>query len=343
VPELSSDSPGIGPATIAELCDWLLVLQEAIQRRAAQALRQETSERLASVAHESASDTIYEIDRGLDDLILEHCERLATRYSYRFVAEGLTRRYPAGEEAEASFWLIMDPLDGTRGLMYDKRSAWSLAAVAQDRGPNTTLADIVLAVQTEVPTTRQYLADTLWAARGGGVHAFRRNVLTGESQAFVPRPSRATGLQHGFAMLSKFFPGRKAIVAEIEERLYARLEGLVSDSRVRVFDDQYISTGGQLYELAVGHDRFNGDIRAALRQAADLPGCPPGLTVHPYDICTELVAREAGVVVTDLAGRPLSDRLSEEGQVSWLGYANRHLQGKIEPVLQEILAEYGLL
>ena len=31
-----------------------------------------------------------------------------------------------------------------------------------------------------------------------------------------------------------------------------------------VFDDQYISTGGQLYELAVGHDLFTADLRPAV-------------------------------------------------------------------------------
>lgn len=331
------------PAILA-LRDWLLELQGAIQRHTVQVLQQGTSERLAQVARESPGDTIYEIDRGLDELIIERCQRLAEHYTFVLIAEGDRRVFPLGaRETEAAFRLVMDPLDGTRGIMYDKRSAWTLAGVAADRGPDTTLADVVLAVQTEIPTTKQYLADTLWAIRGSGAKAVRRNLLTGQAQPFVPRPSRATGLSHGFAMLSKFFPGRKAIVAEIEERLYARLESLVSESRVRVFDDQYISTGGQLYELAVGHDRFNGDIRAALMGAPWLAGYPPGLAVHPYDICTELIAREAGVVVTDLRGGPLRDRLSEEGQVSWLAYANRDLQLEIEPILQELLAEYGLL
>lgn len=327
-------------ALVLELEGWLVELQEAIQRcRGEQAARN-----LAQVAREGASDTIYGIDQALDELVAGHCEHLAGRYTFWLIAEGETRLFPAGaRDEQADFRVIMDPLDGTRGLMYDKRSAWTLAAVAPNRGPETTLADIVLAVQTEVPTTKQYLADTLWAIRGQGAHAVRRNLLTGEAQNLAFEPSQAVDLSHGFAMLSKFFPGRKAIVAEIEERLYARLDSLVAADRVRVFDDQYISTGGQLYELSVGHDRFNGDIRAALKAAEGLAGYPPGLCVHPYDICTELIAREAGVVVTNLYGQPLSDRLAEEGNVSWLAYANRTLQAKIQPILQELLAEYGLL
>jgi fructose-1,6-bisphosphatase/inositol monophosphatase family enzyme len=331
-------------SVLAELCDWLLELQRAIQHRSAEALQQQTSAALARVAREGAGDTIYEIDQGLDDLIGERCRQLSQRYPFVLIAEGDTRIYPAGAAEEtALFRLVVDPLDGTRGIMYDKRSAWTLAGIAPNLGPATTLADIVLAAQTEIPTTKQYLADTLWAVRGQGVRATRRNLLTGEVSPIVPQPSQAPDLSHGFAMLSKFFPGRKPIVAEIEERLYARLGRLLAEDRVRVFDDQYISTGGQLYELAVGHDRFNGDIRAALVSAAALPGHPPGLTVHPYDICTELIAREAGVIVTDLQGRPLLDRLSEDGQVSWLAYANRTLQARIEPILQELFRDYGLL
>ena len=79
---------------------------------------------------------------------------------------------------------------------------------------------------------------------------------------------------------------------------------------MRVFDDQYISSGGQLYELMVGHDRFNGDIRPALMRAAHLPGNAPGMAAHPYDVCTELIAREAGVIVTALDGGPLRNPLT---------------------------------
>ncbi len=332
-------SPGL-----PELREWLLSLQQSLQLRAVQALRGETTGRLAQVAREGAGDTIYEIDRALDELIHERCQRLSERTSFLLIAEGDTRAYPDGASGEDAPWrVIMDPLDGTRGIMYDKRSAWTLAAVAPNRGLGTSLADVVLAVQTEVPTSKQFLADTLWATRGDGAHAVRRNLLTGQEAPLVLRPSQAAGLSHGFAMLSKFFPGGKPIVAEIEERLFARLEGLVSEERVRVFDDQYISTGGQLYELMVGHDRFNGDIRAALMDAEGLPGYPPGLCVHPYDICTELIAREAGVIVTDLRGQPLGDRLSEDGRVSWLAYANADLRAAIEPILQELFQEYGLL
>ncbi len=72
-----------------------------------------------------------------------------------------------------------------------------------------------------------------------------------------------------------------------------------------IFDDEYISTGGQLYEILVGHDRFLADLRPLFFEAL---GLPPKLTCHPYDICTELIAREAGVIVTARTARRFRPR-----------------------------------
>ena len=56
-------------------------------------------------------------------------------------------------EADALIRLIVDPIDGTRGIMYDKRPAWTLAAVAPNRGPHTGLRDCEVSVMIELPTS----------------------------------------------------------------------------------------------------------------------------------------------------------------------------------------------
>jgi len=302
----------------------------------------------SAVAYDGTGDTIYAIDRSMEHVLLDECRAWVEAQPFVLIAEGLSDNgmlcFPDGALAgEARFRLIVDPLDGTRGLMYDKRSAWILAGLAPNRGDATSLADVVLAVQTEVPTTKQHLADVLWASAGEGAKGERQNILTGVVQPLVLSPSRATGLAHGFASLTKFFPGRKPIVAEIEEAMIKEIDGQSAEGKVRVFDDQYISTGGQLYELIVGHDRFNGDIRPALMRNTTLPGDPPRMAAHPYDICTELIAREAGVIVTNLNGGRLCDPLTVDGDVGWLGYANTVLQARLEPVVQRLLRSYGLL
>jgi len=340
-------APSWSPARVR---DRLLELQAAIRDTLIAALRTQQAEALAAVATQRGGDTIYRIDLQVERLLVDYCERWSAECPLILIAEGVGEGNEEGlvvlphgaAPEEAVLRLIIDPIDGTRGLMYDKRSAWSLAGVAPNRGPETSLRDVVVAAQTELPTTKQYLADTVWAIRGEGAHGVRRNLLTGEERPFTPQPSGASELDHGFAMLSEFFPGRRAIIAEMQDRLVAELGALDVD-RVRVFNDQYISTGGQLYELMLGHDRFNGDIRAHLMRASHLPGPPPGLAVHPYDLATELVAREAGVIVTGLDDEPLATPLTVDDNVSWLAYANPALHARIAPIMRRLCAEYGLI
>lgn len=109
------------------------------------------------------------------------------------------------------------------------------------------------------------------------------------------------------------------------------------------FDDKYISTGGQFYELTVGHDRFSGDFRAHLMKATTIEGKPPGFAEHPYDVCTSLVAKETGLILTDLEGKELDTPLNVTSNVSWIAYANQTLRKQIEPVLHEILIKNKLL
>ena len=57
------------------------------------------------------------------------------------------------------------PDRGTRGLMYQKRSAWILTGVVSTPNDEATLEDIELAVQTEIPLIKQHLSDELMAVR----------------------------------------------------------------------------------------------------------------------------------------------------------------------------------
>lgn len=65
-----------------------------------------------------------------------------------------------------------------------------------------------------------------------------------------------------------------------------------------------------------------------------------GICSHPYDLCTELIAREAGVVITDPWGLPLQAPLDVTTNVAWIGFANADLQAQIQPPLQMILARH---
>ena len=85
------------------------------------------------------------------------------------------------------------------------------------------------------------------------------------------------------------------------------------------------------------------DIRPLMEPGLESRGLSLGICCHPYDLCTELIAREMGVIVTDEAGRPLRARLNVEDNVSWVGYANEDVRRQIEPLLQKALRDRGLL
>jgi hypothetical protein len=91
-----------------------------------------------------------------------------------------------------------------------------------------------------------------------------------------------------------------------------------------------------------GHDRFMADLRAALGPVMTRRGLPRPLCCHPYDLCTEMIARELGVIVTDRHGGALNSTLSVEPDVAWVGYANENIRAQIEPLLQSALSKRGL-
>jgi len=323
-------------------------IHERIRERVLAACERAAPEDLSAVAGEAEGDTIYAVDRISEEALVELVEQeLAGEAPVVLIAEGLPGGalvLPRGASEEQAGWrILVDPIDGTRGLMYQKRSAWILTGVAENRGPATTLEDIELAVQTEIPLLKQHLADEIWARRGQGVRAERWNRLTGERAPLALRPSRARSIAHGFATVARFFPGARDELAAIDDEIAHAALGPAPPGKAACFEDQYISTGGQLYELMAGHDRFVADLRPLMRPLLARRGAALGLCCHPYDLAAELAAREAGVIITDERGGPLRAPLDVESEVCWVGYANRQIRAQIEPLLEAALRRRGLI
>jgi fructose-1,6-bisphosphatase/inositol monophosphatase family enzyme len=331
---------------LSSLLALLRDLQRSIRDAVVDACERQSAAELAEVVDDGPGDTIYQIDKVSEALLLERLEPEAGQLGgVVLVAEGLPGGelvLPRGRSRPSAWRFIVDPIDGTRGIMYQKRSAWVLGAVAPNRGEETRLGDIVVAAQTEIPTQKQHLADELWAVRGRGANLERLDTLTGRRVSLPLRPSRAGDLRHGYAMLTRFFPGARDELAAIDEELMLELLGPAPEGKALCFEDQYASTGGQFYELAMGHDRFNADLRPLMRELLHNRGQSGGLCCHPYDICTALIAEEAGVLLTDPWGGPLDVPLDVWANVAWVGYANSTLRRQIEPVLQAALLRRGL-
>jgi hypothetical protein len=331
----------------------LVELQKAIRDLLASSRRQQPQPQQHhrdphAVARDSAADTIYAIDAAVEPLLESFFQEWGRTAPLVVIAEGLEaedgsespRTFPRGvPESAAALRVIVDPIDGTRGLMYDKRPAWSLAGVAPNRGPATRLRDIEIAVMTELPTSKMGWADTLWTIKGSGASGQRIDLRSGDAEPLALRPSIAARIDHGFATVASFFPGTKVLAAELMEQLAQELLGPLDVTRSAVFDDQYISTGGQFYELIAGHDRFIADLRPLFYR---IQNQPQGLCCHPYDCATSLIAQEAGVILTDGLGQPLDGPMDTTTGLSWVGYANQQLRASIEPLVSAFLRERGI-
>ncbi|MEO6907649.1 MAG: inositol monophosphatase, partial [Abditibacteriaceae bacterium] len=202
------------------LLSSIIDIHAAIRDEVVAACERSAASDLSQIASDDAGDTIYAIDRISEERLIQLFEsRIAKEIPLVLIGEGLPNGkvlLPRGiAEDDAQIRVIVDPIDGTRGLMYQKRSAWILTGIASNKGNDTNLSDIELAVQTEIPLVKQHLSDVLWAEKGSGVGAFRYNRLTGDKSTFRPQPSKAKTIAHGFAMIARFFPGAREELAAI--------------------------------------------------------------------------------------------------------------------------------
>src|SRR5213594_2629384 len=234
-----------------KLLEPMLALHDSIRDRVVDACAGHPAEQLATTASDDGEgDTIYAIDRVGEEALVRGLSGLPHDEPLCLIAEGLAQPllFPRGvREADCRWRILMDPLDGTRGLMYQKRSAWILTGVAPNRGAATRLSDVVLAVQTEIPLLKQHLADQLWAFRGKGMQGRRHNRISSATGSLTLRRSQAASIAHGFATIVRFFPGAREILAAIDDDV---AQALVKPEprRAACFEDQYASTGGELYE-----------------------------------------------------------------------------------------------
>src|SRR5262245_9589030 len=124
-------------------------LHETIRQTVVDSCERMSLESVSAIAREEEGDTIYAIDHLTEDLLIDFFTReIASVTPIVLIAEGLPNGslvLPQGAKEESAVWrIIVDPIDGTRGLMYQKRSAWVLTGVAPNRGVDTNLDDIEL-------------------------------------------------------------------------------------------------------------------------------------------------------------------------------------------------------
>lgn len=327
------------PETLREL---LCALGNYVRDKVLAARDASTSEKLSEIAHVCTSDTIYAIDRVSEDSIAQwFTAHWPQQEPVQVVMEGIEDDdplcFPAGVTVAETKWkCLLDPIDGTRCIMHDKRSAWVLAGIAPQKGDDTRLSDIVAAAMTELPITKQWRSDQFSATLGGGVTANATNVLDGSTLPLTAAPSQAVDFRHGFSWVAKYFPEGRTLTSQIEELFWEEVCEPKPDESLAIFDDQYLSTGGAFYEFLAGHDRMGADLRPLV---FDRLGLDSPMVCHPYDVSAALILQEAGVIYEHPLGGFPDAPLDTTTPITWVTWANSTLADKARPKLRQVLGQ----
>ena len=115
-------------------------VQRAVQQTVIDARKESELNELQQVAFDNPEDTIYQIDKATESQLLEWINKeFGEKFPVILIAEGINNGEPLCipshiQPDQCEYRMIIDPIDGTRGIMYDKRSAWVLTAIAENKG-----------------------------------------------------------------------------------------------------------------------------------------------------------------------------------------------------------------
>ncbi len=271
-------------------------------------------------------DFIYNVDVEAEKILEQEFERWGKEEPVVLVAEGIGRKAYGGAEADCKTIVVVDPIDGTREIMYARRPAWAIAGVAPYK-EDATLDDIELTVQTAIGKNIFGENEVLWAVKGQGAYIEKDG---GKAERL--KTLQDDEIEHRFITFQSYFEGFRKPVTDIQEEVLSKFV-TPKPGQALTFEDNYLSTAGLLYFLATGRQSAVIDLR---------PKITDGLGNHVYDVCSFLIATEAGASI-DFYDENNSSKipLSLDSKVGFRAYANEKLKNKIDPILDKVLEEKG--
>ena len=211
--------------------------------------------------------------------------------------------------------ICVDPIDGTRVLMTDLRSAWSVIALAGAGAGPPRLSEVAVGVLSEIPYSRAASFQRFSAARGALPPASTPCATPSyRAQADHSRDDRA---DHGFFPFFRY-------AADRARRSRRRGRVLPRDSprrtrRCGLATTTSTSNGGQLTRCSrSGGYRMIADLRAWQAAAR-----ARGLTSKPYDVAGRSWPRRKPARVVEAAdGSAELGFRSAAAPVSFVGWVN---------------------
>jgi hypothetical protein len=335
--------PGATPdldwqARLRALCDRLRACVAATLREAVDSA---DFDRLGRAASVGAGDFAFGLDVPSERVLDEWLEETARERPLSLLTEDSGWRHrgpgPGGTALALPGFdhggprLAVDPIDGTRHLMHDLRSAWTLISACGPGPGEPRLCDVSLGLLSELPDTRGGRYRVVQARRGAGCEFEERDLHSGALLRAHPlRSDDDPRADHGYFPFFRYAPDLRAPVAAVEaaflERL-ARFEGALTE---HCFDDQYCCSAGQLLLTMVGRYRMVVDARALIAARLGRPTRPS----KPYDLAgAVLCAREVGCVVERPDGGELDFPIDTVTPVSFAAYHNRATAERLRPHL----------
>jgi fructose-1,6-bisphosphatase/inositol monophosphatase family enzyme len=294
---------------------------------------------------QGAGDVTYAIDDATErevDLWLEEVAR-ATPVSLMTEDAGWRHRGPDGKGGArelAAFdhggpRIALDPIDGTRNLMADLRSAWTVVSFAPAGSEQPRLSELTYGALSEIADSRAARYRVIRAHAGEPCRFELRDLASGAAlRARDLRADADARADRGYFPFFRYAPDQRPALARIEADFFERLRAREQADLRHVFDDQYISNAGQLALLALGTYRMIADVRAWLaRRNGDTT-----ITSKPYDVAGAIVvARAAGCVVEAPFGEPLDFPIDVTTPVDFVGFANAATAARLAPHLHAVL------
>lgn len=323
-------------ARLSELCDEL---RNASRTAIEEALAENGLDVLARPMRAGAGDVTFGLDQCAEDVLSRWLDTIARHENISLLTEdeGWRHRGPGenGRARELSDFdhggprIAIDPIDGTRHLMADMRSAWSIVSFAPPGVSEPRMSDLTLGIVSEIPDSRGARWRCLSAISGRGAFFAERALDSGaifsERRLDTGADARA---DHGYFSFFRYTPAQRPAIAAIEARFFERLERIEHADVRACYDDQYISSGGQLALVSLGVYRMSADVRGFLGARTRVV---PSIATHPYDLAgAVLVAREAGALVDAIDGQPLDFPIDCTTPVSFVAWTNAATKQRLE-------------
>ncbi len=295
-----------------------------------------------------AGDVTFALDLPGEERVARWSEEQARERPLSVLTEDAGWRHlgpgPRGEPRELAGFdhggprIAIDPVDGTRNLMMDLRSAWTVIAFAPAGEGQPRLSDCSGGIVSEIPGTlaaryRRLISDGKTC--GHGLADLTSGSMVDLGGVRADADDRA---DHGYFPFFRYEPALRPALARLEAAFFERLVRLEGAEARSFYDDQYISNAGQLVQLALGRYRLIVDARALVGLRRGLPT----VTSKPYDLAGAVVcARAAGAELTAADGSALDFPIDATTPVGFVGYANAATRRRLEPHWKAVLAEWS--